>query len=494
MQDPTAPAVPRARAASARLPRPARRPLPPVLAAALLALAACGTRVDVPAPDTAAATLPFPEPPPSVVTLPISLELGAVVRKVEGLVPRTQSREDEWHPMGRVPVLGTLYVKEMWERDPLEVALDGDGVEVSAQVRYRARIAEQTCLPRLGCRWTQLAWCGHEGTMPSLRVGLRTRLRWRRDWTVEPATTAAPVEAGAPCRLTRANVDVSERVRNAVQGLLDGAVPQVDAEMRKALVLRSRVEEVWDRLQEPIPAGKGVFILFRPEAVAVAEPTARGTRMSTTVAVTTRPRVVLGDRPATRPLPLPDFSREVPKAGEFRINLVAELPYETANRLLADALVGKVVELRGHRIKVRGVQLYPGGGERLALAVKVGGDARGTIYFVGTPIYNPVAQTVVVPDLDFSVESRNVLGRSADWLLHDEMRDRIREAAQFAVGDRVADIRGKVNTAMNRNLGKAVRLSGHVESLRPVGVVVTQTAIATLVEADGRARVDITIR
>jgi len=39
-----------------------------------------------------------------------------------------------------------------------------------------------------------------------------------------------------------------------------------------------------------------------------------------------------------------------------------------------------------------------------------------------------------------------------------------------------------------------VRLSGHVESLRPVGVVVTQTAIATLVEADGRARVDITIR
>jgi len=130
MQDRTAPTVPRARAAPARLPRPALRPL---LATALLALAACGTRVDVPAPDTAAATLPFPEPPPSVVTLPISLELGAVVRKVEGLVPRTQSREDEWHPMGKVPVLGTLYVKEMWERDPLEVGLDGGGVEVSAQ-------------------------------------------------------------------------------------------------------------------------------------------------------------------------------------------------------------------------------------------------------------------------------------------------------------------------------------------------------------------------
>lgn len=494
MQDRPSPSSPRAPASPARLPRPARRPRPAVLAVAALALAACGTRVDVPAPDTAAATLPFPEPPPSVVTLPISLELGAVVRKVEGAVPRTQSREDEWHPMGKVPVLGTLYVKEMWERDPLEIGLEGNGVEVSTQVRYRARIAEQTCFPRLGCRWTQLAWCGHEGTMPSLRVGLNTRLRWRRDWTVEPATTAAPVRTGAPCRLTRANVDVSDRVQKAVQGLLDGAVPQVDAEMRKALVLRSKVEDVWTRLQEPIPAGKGVFLLFRPEAIAVAEPTARGTRMSTTVAVTTRPRVVLGERPETRALPLPDFSRSVPRAGGFRVTLVAEMPYETANRLLEEALVGKEMELRGHRIKVRGVQLYPGGGERLALRVKVGGDARGTLYFVGTPIYNPVAQTVVVPDLDFSVESRNVLGRSADWLLHDELRDRIRQAAHFAVGDRVTEIREKVNTAMNRNLGKAVRLSGHVESLRPVGVVVTQTAIATLVEADGRAKVDITIR
>ncbi|HEX8273777.1 MAG TPA: DUF4403 family protein [Longimicrobiaceae bacterium] len=489
MRDPTPPSPPAASGS------PARLRLRPYAAAGLaLALAACGTRVDVPAPDTAAAAVPFPEPPPSVVHLPVSVELGAVVRKVEGAVPRTQSREDEWHPMGKVPVLGTLYVKEMWERDPLEVGLDGDGVRVSTRVRYRARIAEQTCLPRLGCRWVQLAWCGHEGPMPSLRVGLRTDLRWRRDWTVEPSTTASPVEAGAPCRLTRANVDVSDRVRSAVQGLLDGAVPQVDAELRRALVLRPQVEDVWDRLQEPIPAGKGVFLLFRPEAVALAEPTARGTRMRTSLSVTVRPRVVLGERPETRPTPLPDYARTAPRAGGFRVNLVAELPYEAANRMLADELVGKEVELRGHRVQVRGVELYPGGGRRLALRVRVGGDARGTLYFVGTPLYNPNSQTVVVPDLDFSVESRNVLGRSADWLLHDELRDRIRGAAHFAVGDRVAEIRDKVNTAMNRDLGRAVKLSGHVESLRPVGVFVTRTALATLVEADGSARVDITIR
>ncbi|HEX2094768.1 MAG TPA: DUF4403 family protein [Longimicrobiaceae bacterium] len=462
-------------------------------AAAVLVLAACGTRVDVPAPEADVPSRPLPQPPPSVIHLPVTLEVGAVVRKVERLVPRRQSREDEWHSLGRVPVLGTLYVKEMWERDPLEVSIAGDRVDVSTRVRYRARIAERACAPVVGCRWVQLAWCGQEGPMPSLRVGLRTRVDWKRDWRIEPRTSARPVEVGERCRLTRARVDVTDRVRSAVQGLLDSIAPQVNAEVRRAVALRPRIEDVWNTLQEPIPAGKGVYLLFRPESVAVARPSVRGTRLSTTVAVTTRPRVVVGERPPADSVPLPNFSPAVRREGGFQVTLVAELPYEAANRLLGEALVGKEYAFRGRRVRVREVHLYPVG-DRLALRVKVGGDARGTLYFVGTPRFDPAGQTVTVPDLDFSVETRSVLGRTAAWLLQERLRDQVRGAARFAVGSRVVEIRDDVNTAMNRDLGRSVRLSGRVESLHPLGVAVTRRGIAALVEAEGEARVDIRIR
>ena len=468
-----------------------RSPFLPI--AALVLLAACGTKIDVPAPGDVAAAPEAPEPPPSVVQLPVTLELGALAAKLEDLVPRRQSREDEWHELGRAPVVGMVYVKEMWERDPLQVTLNGTRVEVITRVRYRARIAEQSCLPRLGCRWTELGSCGQEGPMPSLRVGLRAQVSFKSDWLVEPRTSARPVEAGVRCRLTRARIDVTERVQKAVQGLMDRTAPRVNAELREAVALRRRVESVWSALQTPLHAGSDIYLVFRPESVAVAPLASRGTQLSTTVAVTARPQVLVGQRPAIDSVPLPDFAEHQPAARGFRISMVAELPYTTADRLLAENLVGRQFEVRGRTVRVRGAHLYAAG-RRLVLRVGLAGDARGTLYFVGTPRYDPVAQLVTVPDLDFSVETRNVLGRSADWLLHDRLRDQVRAAARFPVGEQVSRIHADVNAAMTRELSPGVRLTGRIDALRPLGVNVTARSLATVIEADGQARVDITIR
>ena len=466
-----------------------------VLAAAVLALAACGggTRVDVPAPNEAVASRPLPEPEASVVHVPVTLSLDSVARKVEALVPRGQSREDEWHPLGKVPVAGTLYVKEMWERDPLALELSGDRVEVRTRVRYRARIAERACAPVAGCRWVPLAACGHDGPMPSLRIGLSTTVEYRADWSIVPRTRMAPVEAGVRCRLTRARVDVTGRVQEAVQRALEGVAPRVDEEIRKAVALRSRVEGVWASLQEPISAGSGVYLLLRPESVAVAHPKAEGTRLSTVVSMTMRPKVMLGERPDAAPVPLPALAASVGAGHGFRVAMLAELPYAAADSLLRTALVGREMTVRDHTVRVRGARLY-GSGDRLVLAVRVGGDARGTLYFVGTPVYDAQAQVLTVPDLDFSLETKNVVAGTAGWLLHDHLREQVRSAARFSVGDRVAKLRQDVSGAMNRNLSPGVRMRGELDALRPAGVAVTPRSIAALVEAGGTARIDITIR
>lgn len=460
--------------------------------AVLLLAGACGTRVDVPAPAAGAASRPLAEPEASVVHLPLTLALDSLIPDVEDAVPRGERREDEWHPLGDFPVVGTLYVKEMWERDPLRLHLSGDQLDVATRVRYRARVAERVCVPVAGCSWVPLAACGHDGPMPSLEVGLRTTVAWRPDWSVVPRTTARPVEAGVRCRLTRARVDVTDRVRDLVQKKLDEAAPRLDDEIREEVALRRRVEEVWATLNDPIDADDGVFLLLRPESVALAAPSARGMKLSTVVSLTLRPKVVIGDRPAAGTAALPDFGAAVPGRG-FRISLTAELPYDAATRLVQDAVVGKELDVQGHTVRVRGVRLY-GSGDRVVLGVKVSGDARGTVYFVGTPRYDAAGQVVTVPDLDFSVETRNVVGGAAGWLLHDLLRDRLREAARFPVGERLAELQEDVNEAMNRNLSRGVRLSGGIETVRPVGVQVTPRALAAVVEAGGSARIDIVIR
>ena len=459
----------------------------------LLLAAACGTKVDVPAPSSATTSLPMPEPAPSVVSIPISLTLDSAATKVERLVPKGQSNEDEWHELGKFPVVGTVYLREKWERDPLRLSISGDRAEVNAHVRYRARIAERACLPVVGCRWVVLASCGHDGPMATLDVGLRTTVAWRSDWTVVPRTRPKPVRAGVRCRLTKANIDVTERVQNEVQKQLNRVSPQLDAEIREAVALRSRVEDAWAEVQKPIRADDSVYVLLRPDSIAVAPPTASGARVSTVVTVRVRPRVVIGPRPQVTPLPLPNYSAATTGSDRFRIALTAELPYTVANELLSKGLVGRELTFRDHTVKVKRAWMY-GSGDGVVVGVRVAGDARGTLYFVGHPIYNPTTREVSVPDLDFSVETRNVAGQAAGWLLHERLRDELRAAARFGVGDRIEKVRADVDRALDRDLSRAVRLSGGVDAVRPVGVVVGPHSVGAVVEAEGHAQIAVTVR
>jgi hypothetical protein len=444
----------------------------------------------IPAPDERGEQRAVPEPQPSTVTIPITVSLAAVAAQVEKKVPHGQNHEDEWHPLGSFPVVGTLYVKEMWERDPLSLKLDGDHLNLSAHVRYRARVAARPCV--LGsCRWVPLASCGHDGPMASMDVGLRTDIGLRPDWTVMAHTTPRRVRPGFRCRLTKANVDVTERVQNLVQDLLDKNAPEIDQRIREAANLRHRVESVWRTVQEPIKASKGVYVLMQPEALAATPPFGAGTTLSTTVSVVVRPKMVVGDKPAVAPKPLPASGGAVPGTG-FRIQMVAELPFTVMDSIVRKKLVGRSFDIEGHHITVKGARLY-GAGTKLVLAATVSGDARGTLYFLGTPVFDPDSQVVSVPDLDFSVESRSVLPEVAEWLLYDQLRDQMRESARFAVGDRIYAIRRDVDAALDRDLARGVRATGRGDRITPLGVYVFSKSVAAVVEAEGHMQIRIDV-
>jgi hypothetical protein len=205
-----------------------------------------------------------------------------------------------------------------------------------------------------------------------------------------------------------------------------------------------------------------------------------------------RPRVVIGPRPETDSLALPPLLPGE-RAPGFRVAFSAEVDYVTAAKLVEGEVAGKVLEMpAGRALRIRHVRLY-GNGTQLVVRVDFTGDARGTLYLQGTPVYDSVRRGIVVPDLDFTVESRHMLAGPADWLLHDQLRDRMREAAHFPVGERMDRLHGEVNEALHRPLGRTARLTARIDAWRPTGIVITRTGIATLGEANGEARVSVTL-
>jgi bifunctional N-acetylglucosamine-1-phosphate-uridyltransferase/glucosamine-1-phosphate-acetyltransferase GlmU-like protein len=69
------------------------------------------------------------------------------------------------------------------------------------------------------------------------------------------------------------------------------------------------------------------------------------------------------------------------------------------------------------------------------------------------------------PDLTFDLETKNALLKSAKWLFNNKITDAMRENAVFDLKPHLTDMKKTIQTEMNKELTKGVKLSGKVESL-----------------------------
>jgi hypothetical protein len=151
---------------------------------------------------------------------------------------------------------------------------------------------------------------------------------------------------------------------------------------------------------------------------------------------------------------------------------------------------GREYPANGKTVIVEKVRLY-GSGASVVMAISVKGTVKGTIYLTGMPSYDSSTRTLSVQNPEYTVETKQVLVRAADWLLHSGMRDRIAERATWPIGDRIDAEKEILSRALNRDLNEHVNISGKIYDLRPVSVGVTANAIRVVLVADGTVEVSV---
>ena len=144
----------------------------------------------------------------------------------------------------------------------------------------------------------------------------------------------------------------------------------------------------------------------------------------------------------------------------------------------------------GDTVQVEGVQLY-GSGDRLILALRVSGGVNGTLYTTGTPVFDESRGVLKFVDLDFTVDTRNVLVRSANWMFHQNILSSLKSEAVIDLSGQLQTLRSRLTTALTRELGPDARLEGEVLSLRPRGVYPTAGGVEVHIIAEGSMWVEL---
>jgi hypothetical protein len=181
-----------------------------------------------------------------------------------------------------------------------------------------------------------------------------------------------------------------------------------------------------------------------------------------------------------------------PRSGDgFHLTLPVFAEYPAINRLLDQRLVGNEIPSSvGDPLKIVSARLY-GSGANLILELGVTGGINGTLYAIGTPVLDTDTNMLRFERFNFTVETKNVLLKAANWMVHDDILSRLEPETRIDLSEQVDTLRRQLSRALTRQVTPDTWLEGSVTSLQPRAIYPVPGGVEIQMIADGSLRLSV---
>ena len=289
------------------------------------------------------------------------------------------------------------------------------------------------------------------------------------------------------------------KVTNIAEKLLDKRKADIEAAIDKAvhdgLRLDREVSKVWRDMQNPLRIAKvpvNIWLMPQPFSIAAAPVYGNAKQITVPIQIAFRVKTRLGDKPMVDTLQLlPRLLRRKNLPDSSRLEVLAFIPYTDVNQVLARTFTNQKFDLAKGNVQVKSASVY-GSGKKLILKTDVGGTVSGTLYFHGSPHYDTLTNTLRMLNVDFDVDTKERLFATADWLLHDHLRDTIQSVMVIPLRQQLSSIPEKIETAFARaKVGQKTALNIDTFRLIPQRIVVRPDGVQVLIKVKSKVAVKI---
>lgn len=282
---------------------------------------------------------------------------------------------------------------------------------------------------------------------------------------------------------------IVDEITKPLQQLLSDLI---NRKINEKFPLKSRIAKVWNSAQKPVSVdrNRNAWLKLTPREVMLSPLTTRDNRISLNVGINTFSEMVVGpEPPAPLPVPLPNLKLVNTFDSNFRIALNADLFYADILKIASPLLLNKEFNSEGKTIIIKDLDLY-GNGDKFVVKVETEGSLEGVFYLTGTPRFDPLTNIFSVEDVDFDMQTRSLLLKSADWFLHSMIRSRIQEKLNMDLTQRVEQSRELARKAIAQvHLADNIFLRGNIKTLQFSDVLVQKDKISIQVITDGESAI-----
>jgi len=172
-------------------------------------------------------------------------------------------------------------------------------------------------------------------------------------------------------------------------------------------------------------------------------------------------------------------------------NVVAISTYESASQIITSNFQGKEFASGSRKIIVQKVEMWQKDG-KIIIALDMTGSMNGTIYLSGIPNYNSITKEIYFDQMDYVLNTKGVLTKTANWLLQGLILKKIQENCRYSIKENLDEGKKSLLPYLNNySPMKGVFVNGTLNDFEFEKVEVTDKAMIAFITTTGKMNVKI---
>ncbi len=325
----------------------------------------------------------------------------------------------------------------------------------------------------------------------SLRINLTTKIAFNSKWQIITETKVKNYEwiESPSLNILGFELPVDFILDHIIESQRESLGELLDESIKKQVILKNEAQNAWNVIQQPLLISEEykTHLLLKPVEIMMKPINYKNNHINTALGIKVFVETFVGaDVPKNiSKTNLSNLKITSDLDNQFSLNLKNIISRSFAIEELRKQFLGQVYEFGKRKIKIIDLDLY-GSNENMVIKVGLEGSLKGYIYLEGKPVYDDQTQSIQIKDLNFGIDTKNLLVKTASWLFNGKINKLIEESMQVPLKTSLDDVKKDVEKQLtNYKLDKYATLNGKIDGLRLGDVFITKDAIIAVIQIAG---------
>jgi Domain of unknown function (DUF4403) len=268
----------------------------------------------------------------------------------------------------------------------------------------------------------------------------------------------------------------------------------IDEAMDKALDFKSNMLNMMEKISAPVELSPAyqTWLKITPQELYTTDGELMKSALNLNIGLKCQMETSIGKQPIV------SFNKDKvllkPSANlpdKVLANITAVSTYEDASRVMTENFKGKEFGSDGRKITVQNVAIWHKEG-KMIIALDMIGSINGRIYLSGFPQYNAQTKELFFDDLEYVLDTKSKLLKTANWLASGMILNKIRQSCRYSIQPNLEE--GKQNILKylsNYSPMPGVFVNGKMNDIVFEKVQLTNSAIIAFLNISGNVKVDV---